>query len=80
MSHYWMGGIPPGVFALATPKLDSFVEKLTDETSSEAYLVPAPSGYQVVILTRNAVSDSAQKRINAYVDVALAEARKEANL
>jgi len=69
---------PAEVFALANPKLDDFIDKLTGDSMSECFLVPQTFGYDVVILTRKLLSKADEASVSTFVETALSQAQKEA--
>jgi len=80
ITHTLPGGYSAPVLAIANSKLDDFVSRLGSDTKIECVLVPQIAGYDIVILSRRRLTEEEEKKVKEFVDVAIAEAQKEAHI
>ncbi|MBI2517839.1 MAG: hypothetical protein HYV95_13125 [Opitutae bacterium] len=80
ITHTLPGGYSAPVLAIANSKLDDFVSRLGSDVQIECVLVPQIAGYDVVILSRRRLTKEEEKKVNEFVDAAVAEAQKEAHI
>jgi hypothetical protein len=72
------GVYPLKVYCIANSKLHSMIEEQTGDSGSDCFLVPKGVGYDIVILTREPLSDKARMEIHGCIKKVISEAESEA--
>jgi hypothetical protein len=72
-----IGVYPVTVYSTVNSKLPSLIQKYTGDTQSDCFLVPKGAGYDIVILTRERLSEKARMDIHSIVKKAISEAESE---